>query len=476
MIRPVFSIVAALLLSLAVCTTAQATSIKLYGDFRVQGTFFSNQNYTGESTDGSQTADTLDIWQRLRLHMDFAAGEHLAFRLGLRVQNQTWGTNYLTAANPVPAVQPYQCYLQLTVPDTAVTVTAGYQPLSLPHSSIFYDSVVLSTDSGNSDAAALVVSGPILADTLSATVGLSRLVDANRTYDTTTTQVGDEFDLAFASLSLTVPGLAVTPWGAVGVLGKDADLPSGMSQNMVSAGSFLTPTGYRNNQNAAVWTGATLTADALDPVRLSADVAYGNAGFADASRNRRQGWFADLALEYTGLTWVTPQLMGWYGAGEDASLANGSERLPYIVTTWGPTGSFLFSANQDLTNASMNTNPQGSMGLTLNFNAIGVLPKLTSLVAFSVAAGTNSPAGLRQAVAVSGGPGAYVSMGQDLAQGESALSVASEHTYALNEALKLVLETGWAKGQGFRKSIWGQHMADKAGDAWQGAVGLIYTF
>ena len=455
---------------------AGASTVAMYGDFRVQSTFFANQNYTGWNASGTQTEDRLNIWQRLRLHADFTANENLAFRLGLWLSNQTWGHGELTAANPTVAIRPNQAYLQFTVPQTHITVTAGYQPLSLPHSSVFYDSVVLGTDSGNSDAAALVVNAPLVEGTLSATAGYARLVDANRTYDTTTTQVGDEFDLAFLTLPLTVSGLQLTPWGAVGLLGRAAALPSPMGNSLLAAGASLTPSGYANNQNAAVWTGTSLTSELPGQFKVYGDAVYGNVAWADRARCGRHGWFADLALEYTGFTAFAPQLLGWAGSGEDASLSNGSERLPSIVTQWGPRGSFLFSADQYLTQSSMNTTPQGSMGLVLNFDRISLLPQLTSVLAFSYAAGTSSPAGLRKAVAATGGPGAYVTMGQDLAEGERLLSVASEHVYALTDAVNLIVETGWARGDGFRSSIWGRRMVNQAGNAWQGALGIIYTF
>ncbi len=464
-------------LALFLATTARAeTTVRMYGDFRVQGTYFTNQNFTGWNATGTQTEETLTIWQRLRLHVDLAASENLAFRLGLRVNNQTWGTDYLTAANPAVAIQPYQAYLQFTVPDTRVVVTAGLQPVSLPHTPIFYDSVILSADSGNNDAAALIVSAPLVADRLTATVGYARLVDTNRTFDPTTRQVDDAFDLALATAALTLPGASVTPFGAVGILGKSANLPGSMANTMRSAGSFVAPTGYADDQAAALWAGTAVTVTALDPVRFYADLAYGDAGFADRRRNRRHGWFADWAVEYTGFSLFAPQLMAWWSTGEDASLANGSERLPTIYTAWGPAGSFLFDADQNLTHAALATTPQGSTGLNLNFNNINIVSKLTSLAAVSFATGTNSPAGLRKAVGATGGPGQYVTMGQDLALGESLLSVATEHVYALYDSLELIAETGFAHAYGLRESIWGRRMTRAAGDAWQGALGLRYRF
>ncbi|EFL51207.1 conserved hypothetical protein [Solidesulfovibrio fructosivorans JJ]] len=453
-----------------------ATSVSMYGDFRVQGTFFSNQNYTGWNADGTRTADTMNIWQRLRLHVDLAANENLAFRLGLRVNNQTWGHGTLTAANPTTAIEPYQCYLQFTLPETAIKVTAGYQPLSLPHNAVFYDSVVLGTDSGNSDAAALVVSAPLIADRLDVTAGYARLVDTNRTYDGTTTQVGDELDFTFLTLPVTVAGTHFTPWGAVAILGRSADLPSPMGNSLLSASSYAGATAFSNNQNAALWAGFSLDAELPLSLKFYADAVYGDAFAADRERFHRRGWFADAGLEYTGFTAFAPQLFGWYGSGEDSGLSDGSERLPAINTIWGPAGSFLFNADQYLTQAAMNTTPQGSMGLVLNFARISVLPRLTSLVAFSYATGTSSPAGLRKAVALTGGPGSYVTMGRDLAEGERLYSIAWEHVYALTDALNLIGETGWAHPEGFHSSIWGHRMVHQAGDAWQAALGIIYTF
>ena len=89
-------------------------------------------------------------------------------------------------------------------------MTVGYQPFSLPFSGAFYDSVVLAADS-NSDYASLIVSAPLI----------------------------------------------------------DADLSgSSFSNYLTAGGSYLSPTRYADNQVAALWTGATLTAEPLDPIKL----------------------------------------------------------------------------------------------------------------------------------------------------------------------------------------------------------------
>lgn len=469
--------VLALLVSiLAARAPALASEVRVAGDFRVQAVVFDHQNFTGQDPAGIGTTSIEAISQRLRLRLDFEANESLSFRLGLRLNNNVWGQAPLVAANPAPAIQPYQAYLRFTVPDTDLSVTAGYQPLAMPHSPVFYDSVVLSTDSGNIDTAALVLAAPLVPDLMTVRLGYGRLVDADRTYDPTTTQVGDECDLAFATMTLTRPGLTLTPWAAAGIIGRSAGDMGGMAVNLRSAGSYLDPRGYADNQNVALWAGATLTADLAPRLRVHADLAIGQAALADREKNRRQGLFADLALEYTGLDRLTPQLFAWWSSGEDARLGNGSERLPYLVTTWGPRRSFLFASDQLLYADYLNVNPQGAMGLSLGLDNVRLLDRLTSLAGLTAVAGTNSPAGLRKAAAATGGPGGYVQMGRDLAQGERLVSAYFNHAYALTEVLDLILETGWARGLDFRRSIWGRRLVDKAGDVWCAGLGIIYSF
>jgi len=109
-----------------------ATEVKVAGDARVYGVFFANRNFTGWDETGTQTEDRTTIWQRLRLRTDFVANESLKFRFGMRVDDETWGSGYLTAANPQVAIQPYLAYLQFKCPGTDIEMTAGYQPFPCP--------------------------------------------------------------------------------------------------------------------------------------------------------------------------------------------------------------------------------------------------------------------------------------------------------------------------------------------------------
>ncbi|MDQ7832386.1 MAG: hypothetical protein RDU30_11685, partial [Desulfovibrionaceae bacterium] len=95
----------AAILVLGCFASAQAaTEVKMTGDFRVYGNWWSGRNFTGWSNQfnggsaaGTQTEDNFGVNQRFRLRTDFVANETLKFRLGIRVNNQWWGRGTLTA-------------------------------------------------------------------------------------------------------------------------------------------------------------------------------------------------------------------------------------------------------------------------------------------------------------------------------------------------------------------------------------------
>ncbi|KHK03506.1 outer membrane homotrimeric porin [Desulfovibrio sp. TomC] len=476
----------------AFASAQAATEVKMTGDAFVYGTFNANQNFTGWSTGswdnnsgaytgaGKQTEERFQIWERFRLRSDFVANEAVKFRLGIKVQD-TWGHGTLTAANPAVSIEVYQAFLQFKLPGCDIEVTAGLQDLSLPQTAFFTDSVVF----GGDRAAALVVSSPLIPDTLSVTAGFARMLDKNRTYDTTTTQVADEFDVYFLTLPITLEGFKVTPWGALGVAGRDANYftagsygpNSTFADSLLSAGTFLTPTGMRNAQNAYWWAGGTFEVTALDPIKLYADVIYGAGNQGDRKKDQRSGWFIDAGVEYTGWDVLTPQVFGWWSTGEDSSNRNGSERMPSILSNWGPGNSFLFDDSQELLKqGNMGVNPIGSYGIGASLNNISFIEKLSQRVTFVYLRGNNSPNAIRGLNALMGS-NPYFTMGRDLTTNEYVMGANIDSTYKIYENLSAVMETGWAHGQ-FQTSVWGHRLAEKSreGDAWKIAAGLVYKF
>ncbi len=465
------AVLAALVMGLAGIAQA-ATEVKMTGDARVYGVFFANHNYTGWNSSATQTEDRFQIWERFRLRSDFVANEAVKFRLGIKVED-VWGHGTFTAANPAVAISVYQAYLQFKLPDCDVEVTAGLQDLSFPTNAFFNDSVVF----GGDRAAALVVSAPLIKDTLAVTAGFARMIDTNRTYDTTTTQVDDEFDVYFLALPVTVEGFSITPWGAIGVAGADADYgDAGFLPYLVSAGTYLD--GFSQNQNAYWWAGGTFAVTALDPVKFYGDVIYGAGAQNDRKYAKREGWFIDLGVEYTGWDVLTPQVFGWWSTGEDNSTRNGSERLPQIVPNWGPGNSFLFDDSQELGKESnMGVNPVGNWGFGASLNNISFIDKMSHILTFTYLRGNNSAKAIRRLNYLIGAGNDYFQMGRDLTKDEYLMAVNFDTKYMIYENLAAVMETGWSHGE-FKTSVWGHRLTSQArnGDAWKVAFGLTYKF
>jgi hypothetical protein len=486
----ILAFLAALVLGSAMAANA-ATEVKMVGDAFVYGSFNANQNFTGWSTGswndnsgsytgaGKQTEDRFQIWERFRLRTDFVANEAVKFRLGIKVED-VWGHGTLTAANPsTSSIAVYQAFLQFKFPGCDAQVTAGLQDLSLPANEFFTDSVVF----GGDRAAALVINAPLVQDTLSVIAGYGRLLDKNRTYDTTTTQVDDELDMYFLALPVSLNGFKFTPWGALAVAGKAANYftagsygpNSTFADSLLSAGALVRS--LSNNQNTYWWAGSTFTVTALDPVKFYADVIYGAGAQGDRKSSKRQGWFIDAGVEYTGLDVVTPQVFGWWSTGEDGSTRNGSERMPSILSNWGPGNSYLFDCSQELSKqGNMGVNPIGSYGIGASLNNISFIEKLTQRVTFVALRGNNSANAIRYLNTVLGS-NPYYTMGRDLTTNEYILGANLDTKYMIYDNLAAVMETGWAHGQ-FQSSVWGHRLANKSreGDAWKIAFGLTYKF
>ena len=502
-----------------------ATEVKMTGDVLMYGSYFSNRNFTGWNRAGKNTEDNFEVWQRIRVRTDFVANEAVKFRLGIKIID-TWGHGTFTAANPTSGcaiatgaggannitsgVQIYLAYLQFKVPDTEVQVTAGLQDVNLPQSAMFSNSPVLAER-----VPALTVTAPLIPDTLSFVTGFIRLFDSNQTFDSTSTSYNwltneyrthqaDELDAYFLTLPITFDGFKATPWGMLAVAGRDADYydyknsteipPAGgtnFGETLFSAATMTNGPGshhkagsWHNAQNLFYWVGSTFEVTTLDPIRFYGDVIYGAGAQNDVKSAQRHGWFMDVGAEYTGFDMVIPRVFGWWSSGEDKSYGNGSERMAYIRSNWGPGNSFLFDCTQEFTvGGDMNVSPVGSWGLGASLDKMSFVEKLTHRLSFFYLRGTNSARGLRLAnimtTATWGSEGNYVAMGHDLTDNESLVSLNFDTKYMIYENLAAVVETGWAHGQ-FQESVWGHktyHRASNNGDnEWKVAFGFSYKF
>jgi opacity protein-like surface antigen len=490
---------AAIMLFSCVALASAATEVKMTGDARVWGNWWNSLNYTGWNAQGTKTYDSLTIWERFRLRTDFIANEGLKFRFGIRVNNKAWGADTFTVDNPAASIDVYQAYMQFKVPGSEeVEFTVGLQPLDLPISSpdIFGSSPIL----GNTQAGGIVASATIN-ENFKAVGGFTRLVDTdggNGGFAPTTTRNAPNLDAYFLVLPITVDGFSFTPWGVIGVAGKDAAAagtgvavgtsPRTSNQNLANnllAPGIMSAPGVLNHvadrQYMYWWIGGAISVTALDPFKFYADIMYGS-GMEDGHRAyKRAGWFVDAAAEYTGLDMMTPQLAFWYSSGEDKSMHNGSERMPTIRQAWGPSNSFLFDSTQAMGAGYMGLNPTGSWGFALSLNKISFVQDLTHRLTFTFAQGTNAPRALRQAN-VLWGDGNYAQMGRDLTTNEYVLGINFDNQYNIYENLAAILETGWSHLYNAQGSVWNVNgrrftqQINKNGDAWKVALGLQYKF
>ena len=467
-----------------------ATEVKMTGDARIWGNFFQNQNYTGWNATGTKTADDFVIWERFRLRSDFIANEGLKFRLGIRVNNKAWGNNTMTVDNPAVSIDVYECYLQFKWPGTNVEFTAGLAPINLPLSSpIFNANPVLG---GGAPTAQFTINAPVN-DNFSVVAGFARLLDGDAAngalFQSTTTSKVDTFDAFFLTLPITVDGFKAVPWAALGLAGRDANYAGtqtgsspkpdnrNLGNNLLSAAGYSNMARSTNSMNTYWWVGSSFAVTALDPFKFYADVIYGEGNSGDRSRNKRSGWFFDVAAEYTGLDMVTPQIAFWYGSGEDNATNNGSERMPTVTAYWGAAHSFAFDSGQAYGNGYLATNPLGSYGIVVALDKISFVQDLTHRITFTWAHGNNSARAMRNANLLNG-VGNYVQMGRDLTEDESVIAIGFDNQYNIYENLAAIVETGWAHGCNFQKSVWGTRMVHQAnnGDVWKVAFGLQYKF
>ena len=372
-------------------------------------------------------------------------------------------------------------YLQFKIPDSDVEVTAGLQRVELPQSKLFYSSPVF-----GDNMTALVVKSPLMDKTVGLMAGFGRLIDTNRTYDTTTTQVSDELDAYFLALPVTLDGVKMTPWGAAAVAGESANYFTNKSSqygasfyadNLTSAGTYMSPTLWKNSQNAYWWAGGAFEITALDPVKFYADVIYGAGAMNDRKKSQREGWFIDAGAEYVGWDSLTPQVYGWWSTGEDGATRNGSERMPMIRPNWGPGHSFLFDDNQELVkNSNMGMSPVGSWGLGATLDNMHFIEKLSHRLTFIYVQGNNSSRAIRTLNTLLGS-NPYYQMGRDLTVGEHVFGVNFDHKYMIYQNLAAIVETGWAHGE-FQRSVWGHRLVSQSrdGDTWKISFGLSYKF
>jgi len=448
---------------------------------------------------GAATSEekTFNIEQKLRTQFQFIANENLRGILDTQIGAANWGNGLYgigagrsavaaaTGANGAGNgnIMLRKAYIEYRWPNTQTNISLGFQTVTLP-AAFGGGSAIL-----DDQVAAAVVSAP-LTDNISILAGYARPYESNDSAFTTTgtrTGSGTAADVVFAAVPVSFKGFNLTPFAAYANVGSTSVNGNGAG---TSAG-FAGPNSTAGEGVRAYWGGIAATITALDNFKFMSDFNYGKATYNNAAANSgkggRSGFLFDAAVDYTGLSMMTPEIFFTYSSGENgnSSKGGGSERMPVLGTPQNWTiGSFFFGERLEL-GGSINTTA-GYTSITLGYWAAGIsLKDIKVFDKFShdfnllYAKGTNDKDYLYE----SGGTVRNANYAGFLTTKDSLWEVDFNTRYKIYDELTLLVYTGYIHAN-FDKDVWGASNVNNAADiqnystsnAYKLGVGLNYFF
>ncbi len=470
-----FAMLAVLVLGLA--AAAQAADIKVSGKWQIEAQSRTNWDYTGHDEE-----NRFWIEQRMRTAFHFIANENLKAVLDTQIGSTNWGQGvYSVGAGRSAAttggaasagagnIMLRQGYIDFKLPGTQIQTKAGFQTVSLPAAfgggSAIFDNQV----------ASLVVSSPIM-DGLAVTAGYMRALESA----TNSPASSSSYDAVFAALPITPKGFNITPFAAFAYVG------AGSGGLATGTNGFATANSSAANGVRAYWGGVSFTMDAFSPFKVMSDFNYGKATYNNNTtgpKGGRSGWLFDLAVDYTGLSMMTPSAFFVYTSGEKDPGSNGSQaihggggRMPVIANpqTW-TVGSFFFGDKDFITRgntAADSTHENlGFWALGLSLKDIKLIDKVSHTATVMYAKGTN-----HKNYVINRNNGAVY--GAMLTTKDSIWEVDFNTKYQMYNELALLLDLGYVNAS-FDKDVWRNVSArynTDAKDAYKAAVSLTYAF
>jgi hypothetical protein len=442
---------------------------------------------------------TFNLEQKMRTQFTFIANENLRGVLDTQIGSGNWGNGLFgigagrSAATSASAnannagsgnIMLRKAYIEYRWPNTMTNISLGFQTVTLP-AAFGGGSAIL-----DDQVAAAVVSAPIT-DNVSILAGYARPYDANSSVSTaggSLSGAGTAADVVFAALPLTFKGLNITPFAAYASLGSQANGGTGVTTlaGLASANSTA------GEGARAYWGGVAATVTMLDNFKFMGDFNYGKATFnkmntPNVGSSSRSGFLFDVAVDYTGLSMMTPELFFTYSSGENGNSSKGgsSERMPVLGTPQNWTiGSFFFGERLELGGSINNTagytsNTLGYWALGLSLKDIKVFDKLTHDFNLLYAKGTNNKDYLYEA----GGTVRNANYAGFLTTKDSLWEVDFNSRYKIYDELSLLVYTGYIHAN-FDKDVWGASSVTNAADiqnykssnAYKLGVGLNYFF
>lgn len=317
--------------------------------------------------------------QRFRLGLEFVMSENLSATYQAQVGTFTWGG--LTSATALGGnnsegtggvlgsrsanIVTRLAYLDWMVPNTSVKVRMGQQSVALP-SFTFGSPVLDDTATGVVVAAPLTDNFGLTGMWLRGASGFRRgAVDNENRLD-------DNMDVFGLIGDVKGDGFQVQPWVSFATVGKNS--------------SFA----FADNATAW-WAGISGELTMFDPFRLTADFIYNRVDVDHSKNDDSDGWYAALGAEYK-TAYGTPALKGWYASGDDKDHALHGDKGGSV---WELSGGFnatstFYDGAFGLGKHIGVTSPNGSWGISAQWNDISFVENLSHALSVTYVQGTNN--------------------------------------------------------------------------------------
>lgn len=320
--------------------------------------------------------------QRFRLGLEFVMSENLSATYQAQVGTFTWGGAAGTGENTGGVLGSRSAnivtrlaYLDWMVPNTSVKVRMGQQAVALP-SFTFGSPVLDDTATGVVVAAPLTDNFGLTGMWLRGASGFRRgaVDNANR--------VDDNLDIFGLIGDVKGDGFQVQPWVAYAAVGK------GFKYERLNG--KVDPDTLLPGNATAWWAGISGELTMFDPFRLTADFMYNNVDVDHSKAADSDGWYAALGAEYK-TAYGTPALKGWYASGDDKNARRTDKGGSVMEISGG------FNATSTFYDGAFGlgkhigvTSPNGSWGISAQWNDISFVENLSHALSVTYVQGTNN--------------------------------------------------------------------------------------
>ncbi len=194
------------------------------------------------------------------------------------------------------------------------------------------------------------------------------------------------------------------------------------------------------------------------------------------SKMSRAGWLIKGLVEYK-FDFGTAGLFAWYGSGDNDTVADGSEIMPYLAPA-GNFTSFLGHGELDwgVTRAQgLQSSYVGSWGIGVHLKDFSFVENLSHTLRVAYWGGTNHPDNVRYTVSPYGDDTNYIYM----VQGDYLVEVNFDTKYEMYENFDIYLELGYIYN-GINTDHWNNHrnpvFAVRNNDGYKVTTTFVYSF